>query len=470
MKFFKCHSQKMKDDKLICLQDKFTDIGPDVFDGFAVENLILANTTLVIRDYAFSGLGKCNIYLPKSIREIEPYAFENIHAETVFYCVPGSFAEKTCLQYDLQVNNDTAKLFELVEQQKKAEEEERERVRREAEEKARREAEEKARQEAEERAKREAEEKARREAEEAERAKREAEEKARREAEEIERAKREAEEQARKAEEAKAKREEAERARKEAENTEDDMAEQARKAEEAKAKREEAERAKKEADNTDDDMAEQARKAEEAKAKREEAERAKKEAENVDDDMAEQARKAEEAIAKREAAEKAKLEAEAKVKTGDAVGQTVPEDSIAIHIFDERKGVSSRIVKAAELPEAVKTKVVNREICMCCKYVDGNEETSFITKDEFLKLSGQNKPKEVAKEQREERKEPVITPSVASDEVFVNCPHCNKLVHDGDKFCIHCGKRIQTNIKCNSCGSINDVSDNFCFCCGAKLN
>ena len=34
MKFFKCHSQKMKDDKVICLQDKFTDIGPDVFDGF----------------------------------------------------------------------------------------------------------------------------------------------------------------------------------------------------------------------------------------------------------------------------------------------------------------------------------------------------------------------------------------------------------------------------------------------------
>ena len=71
MKFFKCHSQKMKDDKVICLQDKFTDIGPDVFDGFCVEYIILADTTQVIRNYAFSGIGKCCIYLPKAIREIE---------------------------------------------------------------------------------------------------------------------------------------------------------------------------------------------------------------------------------------------------------------------------------------------------------------------------------------------------------------------------------------------------------------
>lgn len=64
MKFFKCHSQKMKDDKVICLQDKFTDIGPDVFDGFCVEYIILANTTKVIRNYAFSGIGSVAFICP----------------------------------------------------------------------------------------------------------------------------------------------------------------------------------------------------------------------------------------------------------------------------------------------------------------------------------------------------------------------------------------------------------------------
>lgn len=125
MKFFKCHSQKMKDDKVICLQDKFTDIGPDVFDGFCVEYIVLADTTKAIRNYAFAGTGKCCIYLPKSITEIEPFAFENISSETVFYCVKGSYAEEVCLENKLTINYDTSEIHRLVEEQKKQFEEQR---------------------------------------------------------------------------------------------------------------------------------------------------------------------------------------------------------------------------------------------------------------------------------------------------------------------------------------------------------
>ena len=56
MKFFKCHSQKMKDDRIIRLQDKFTDIGPDVFSGCAARYILLAETTTAIRDFAFSNV------------------------------------------------------------------------------------------------------------------------------------------------------------------------------------------------------------------------------------------------------------------------------------------------------------------------------------------------------------------------------------------------------------------------------
>jgi len=123
MKFFKCHSQKMKDDKVICLQDKFTDIGPDVFDGFCVEYIILADTTQVIRNYAFSGIGKCSIYLPKTISEIEPMAFENMNPDTTFYCTKGSYAEQICIEHGLIINYDTAEIYRLVDEQKKLVEE-----------------------------------------------------------------------------------------------------------------------------------------------------------------------------------------------------------------------------------------------------------------------------------------------------------------------------------------------------------
>lgn len=119
MKFFKCHSQKMKEDKVICLQNKFTDIGPDVFDGFNVEYIVLADTTKAIRNYAFSGTGKCCIYLPKAIEEIEPLAFENISPETVFFCVRGSYASIICAQHGLNINNNVNEIFSLVEEQKR---------------------------------------------------------------------------------------------------------------------------------------------------------------------------------------------------------------------------------------------------------------------------------------------------------------------------------------------------------------
>ena len=120
MKFFKCHSQKMKNEKIICLEDKYTDIGPDVFDGFEVEYIILADTTKIIRDYAFSGLGKCSVYLPKSVSEIEPLAFENTNPLVTFYCSNGSYAAKICNNNNLTVNYNINEIFEIVEEKKRA--------------------------------------------------------------------------------------------------------------------------------------------------------------------------------------------------------------------------------------------------------------------------------------------------------------------------------------------------------------
>lgn len=129
MKFFKCHSQKMKNDKVICIQDKFTDIGPDVFSGFAAEYIILSDTTKAVRNYAFSGLGKCSIYLPEAIEEIEPSAFENIASDTTFFCVKGSYAEKICIEHGLIISNDVNEIFNLAEEQRKLVEEQKQLVR-----------------------------------------------------------------------------------------------------------------------------------------------------------------------------------------------------------------------------------------------------------------------------------------------------------------------------------------------------
>lgn len=128
MKFFKCHSQKMKNDKVICLQDKFTDIGPDVFSGFAAEYIILADTTKTVRSYAFSGLGKCSIYLPEAIEEIEPLAFENIASDTTFFCKKGSCAERVCIEHGMTVSYDISKIFSLAEEQRKLVEEQKQLV------------------------------------------------------------------------------------------------------------------------------------------------------------------------------------------------------------------------------------------------------------------------------------------------------------------------------------------------------
>lgn len=121
MKFFKCHSQKMKGDKVICLQEKFTDIGPDVFDGLCAEYIAFADTTKIIRNYAFSGMGKCCVYLPKSIEEIEPLAFENMNPSVTFYCGEGSVAEQVCIEHGLKINYDIDEMFKLIAEQKEEE-------------------------------------------------------------------------------------------------------------------------------------------------------------------------------------------------------------------------------------------------------------------------------------------------------------------------------------------------------------
>ncbi len=122
MNFFTSHSKQYKNDKVICLEDKYTIIGPKVFEGFSVEYLIFANTTKIIKNRAFSGMGKCLVYLPESIEEIEDGAFDDMNTQSVFYCAQDSYAEFICNDYGLNVNNNTQEIFDLVKKYNHAQE------------------------------------------------------------------------------------------------------------------------------------------------------------------------------------------------------------------------------------------------------------------------------------------------------------------------------------------------------------
>ena len=107
MKFFKCHSQKYKNELLIELEDKFTDIGPDVFAECSAQYIFLSEKTKVLRDYAFSGIyTKCGIYLPPAIDEIEMLAFEGMGPDVTMYCRQGSYAATVCAEHGVNVCYD----------------------------------------------------------------------------------------------------------------------------------------------------------------------------------------------------------------------------------------------------------------------------------------------------------------------------------------------------------------------------
>lgn len=64
----------------------------------------------------------------------------------------------------------------------------------------------------------------------------------------------------------------------------------------------------------------------------------------------------------------------------------------------------------------------------------------------------------------------------------LHCPHCGAHVSENDKFCAHCGKKIETQssagepsrvqqstVVCSSCGRVNPASEKSCYGCGSPL-
>ncbi len=106
MKFYKVHAAKYKDSKVLFIPEQFDEIGPDVFSQTNFEYIILSRKVKMIKNHAFSDLKKCKVYLPKTIEEIEPLAFEDIDERNEFYCIKDSVAYKACIENQLKVNED----------------------------------------------------------------------------------------------------------------------------------------------------------------------------------------------------------------------------------------------------------------------------------------------------------------------------------------------------------------------------
>lgn len=52
----------------------------------------------------------------------------------------------------------------------------------------------------------------------------------------------------------------------------------------------------------------------------------------------------------------------------------------------------------------------------------------------------------------------------------IPCPHCQKEVDQGSKFCPSCGKSVEIEkIPCQKCGNLNHPSNKFCAECGQSM-
>ena len=151
MKFYKVHATKFKNDKVIFMGEQFNEIGPDAFTQTEFEFIMLSDKVTAIRDHAFSSVKNCSVYIPPSVEEIEPSAFEGIGSFNIIYCVENSYAYNRCKELGVTVDTDVVacinnakKAREEDENNKKleaireAEQKEAERIRKEAQEEAER--------------------------------------------------------------------------------------------------------------------------------------------------------------------------------------------------------------------------------------------------------------------------------------------------------------------------------------------
>lgn len=122
MKFYKVHAAKFKTHKVFFVPEQFDEIGPDAFSQTNFDIIVLSRKVKTIKNHAFSDLKRCKVYIPKTVSEIEPLAFENIDIGNEFYCVNGSEAFKLCVENELKVNEDIETFIEHAEALKLEEE------------------------------------------------------------------------------------------------------------------------------------------------------------------------------------------------------------------------------------------------------------------------------------------------------------------------------------------------------------
>ena len=115
MTFYKTHSAKYTSSRVLFVPEKFDEIGPDAFCQTKFEIIILSRRVKSVQKYAFSGLKKCKVYLPNTISDIDPLAFEDMDEGNIFYCRPGSEAYEMCIKNQLKVNESIEELLEYAE-------------------------------------------------------------------------------------------------------------------------------------------------------------------------------------------------------------------------------------------------------------------------------------------------------------------------------------------------------------------
>lgn len=125
MKFFKCHSAKYKDNKVIFISEQFNEIGPDAFTQTDFDIIVLSDAVTAVSDHAFSGIHDCDIIIPDSVSDIGMLAFEGTGEGVTVVCNLGTpiykFCEENAIATDIDVKACMDKARRIVVSQKSEE-------------------------------------------------------------------------------------------------------------------------------------------------------------------------------------------------------------------------------------------------------------------------------------------------------------------------------------------------------------
>ncbi len=112
----------MKNEKVIQMGDQFTEVGPDAFLQTQFEVILLSKNVTIIRNHAFAKVEHCAIYIPPSVEEIEPMAFDDMGYGNVIYCEKNTAAHKICMELDLEFSTDVVECMNKAKRVKEEDE------------------------------------------------------------------------------------------------------------------------------------------------------------------------------------------------------------------------------------------------------------------------------------------------------------------------------------------------------------